>query len=86
MYTVYINFLIAVKVLFTFMLVVKKVDPTRQVDRILYRVERVFDILILLLLIFLFAPWNPKMHKVDHNTCVLVAVYAVYDLLQIVKN
>lgn len=81
MYDYFIDLLILVKVIYGVATLAEWAHPTVRIDAIYHKVDKVFDGLICVLLLYLFKPWSPQHHRIDRRTCVLVAVYAVTNLL-----
>lgn len=86
MYDEFINLLIFVKVVFFVVLIIKLGMPDFKIDETYDTVENWFDILICLLLLFLFKPWEPKPQKINWHTCVLIFAYALIMLIKLLKK
>jgi hypothetical protein len=50
-------------------------------SRVLVVARTAFDVLMCLLLMFLFNPFYTKLHKINYETCVFIFVFAVLTLV-----
>jgi uncharacterized protein YhhL (DUF1145 family) len=85
-YSMYLLILLAVKLAFVYFILKDKISPTPSNSAMLENTDKVFTVLMSLLLVYLFHPGHKTDVRIDHETKLFLFLFGLLMFIDIMKE